>query len=391
MSALGKALAITRVNLVRTLRDRTGFFFIFVLPFIIIAALGIQFGSTTEARLGLVAEIGDPFADALVDSLGTAAMPFEVRRSTDVDEVRAGVERGSLEVGLVLPTGFSAMLRDAATATVGYLATPESVTAGLRSGIEAALAEQAVVVTAARAADSLEGTTFDVALEAARSGVDAVAGVSVVVDTVGDPAVFDGYGQFTLGAHTQLVLFVFMTSMTAAAQLVMSKQLRVSRRMLSTPTSARVVVAGEAVGRYAVALLQAVVIVAISALAFGVDWGDPAAAVAIVLAFSLVGAAVAMLIGALSRNAEQAGSIGVFASLALAALGGCMVPLAFMPELMRTLAYLTPHAWAIEGFRLLTTEGADLAGVLLPVGVLVAYGIVALAVASWSFRRAIVE
>jgi ABC-2 type transport system permease protein len=391
MSAFGKALAITRVNLVRTLRDRTGFFFIFVLPFVIIAALGIQFGSTTGARLGLVAEASDPFADALVDSLEMTAVPFEVRRSTDVDEVRAGVERGSLEVGLVLPAGFGATLRGGGTATVGYLATPESVTAGFRPAIEAALAEQGVLVTAARAGASLGGATFDVALDAARSGVGAVPGVAVVVETVGDPAIFEGYGQFALAAHTQLVLFVFMTSMTAAAQLVMSKQLRVSRRMLSTPTSARVVVVGEALGRYAVALLQAVVIVVISALAFGVAWGDPVAATAIVFAFALVGAAVAMLIGALSRNAEQAGSIGVFASLALAALGGCMVPLAFMPELMRTLAYLTPHAWAIEGFRLLTTEGADLAGVLLQVGVLVAYGVVVLAVASWSFRRAIVE
>lgn len=388
MSAATKVLALARVNLVRTMRDRTGFFFIFVLPFIIIAALGIQFGSTTRARIGVVGPAGDVFVEAIVVSLATGDQPFEVRRQASEAEVRAGVERGNLEVGLILPDGFASTLREGQMATVRLVGTPESTTAGLRPAVEAAIGRQAALVIAARAGETYGGAGFEAALEAARSGVDRVPGVAVAVETVGGDPWFAGFDQFTLGAQSQLVLFVFMTSMTAAAQLVMSKQLGVSRRMLSTPTSAGTVIAGETVGRFSVALLQAVVIVVVSTLVFGVDWGDPVAAGAIVLAFGLVSAAVAMLVGAMSRNAEQAGSIGVFASLALAALGGCMVPLAFMPEPMQTIALLTPHAWAMDGLRALITEGADLDGVLPQVGVLLAYGLVLLALATWRFRRA---
>ena len=37
-------LAIGRVNLVRQVRDRADLFFVFVLPTIIVVALGLQFG-----------------------------------------------------------------------------------------------------------------------------------------------------------------------------------------------------------------------------------------------------------------------------------------------------------------------------------------------------------
>jgi ABC-2 type transport system permease protein len=389
MNALTKIVAIARVNLVRTLRDKTGFFFIFVLPFILIAALGIQFGSSTLARLGLVASPDDPLARALVVALEAGDLPFEVRRTTDEAAVRSAVERGSLEAGLVLPGDYAEALRGDGTVEVVFLGTPESTTGGLRQAVEAALGAQAVLVIGARAGEDYGGVSFDDALAIARDGVTAVPGVTLVVEQVGGEPWYAGYGQFTLAAHTQLVLFVFMTSMTAAAQLVMSKQLGVSRRMLATATSPGTVIAGETLGRFGVAMLQAVVIVAMSALAFGVDWGDPLAALALVVTFSLVSAAVAMLVGAMSRDAEQAGSIGVFASLALAALGGCMIPLQFMPEVMQQLALLTPHAWAVLGFKALITEDADLVGVLPQVIVLLGYGTVVLMLATWRFRRAI--
>lgn len=389
MSAVRKALAIARVNLVRTMRDRTGFFFIFVLPFIIIAALGIQFGSATQARIGVVAPAGDPFADEFIARLESDDVDFEVRRSTDQDAIHSGVERGSLEAGVVIPEDYTATLRAGGSAPVRFVGTPENTTTGLRQSIEAALGAQSILVVGARAGQRYGDVDFETALGLAREGVTSVPGLSVAVVEIGEAPWYAGFGQFTLAAQTQLVLFVFMTSMTAAAQLVMSKQLGVSRRMLATATAPGTVIAGESLGRFGVALLQAVVIVGITAIVFGVDWGDPLGAVALILAFSLVSAAFAMLIGAMSRNAEQAGSVGVFASLALAALGGCMIPIQFMPEVMQQLALLTPHAWAVLGFKALITDDADLMGVLPQVGVLSAYGVVVLLVATWRFRHAI--
>ena len=387
MSGLGKALLIARTNLLRQVRERANLFFVFVLPTIIILALGLQFANAGQARLGIVAPAGDAQAGELVAML-SASDDFEIRRPSDAATLREHVERGLVEIGLVIPDGYGADIAAGRPVDLELLGTPQSLTAGLRAPIEAAISRQAAISLAARLAAGDQPDRFREALAAAAAGYETVPGVEVTVRQVGEPGPFAGFGQFSFGAQTQLVLFMFLTSMTAAANLVLTKNLGVSRRMFSTPTSATTIVIGEALGRYGVALMQGIFIVAVTALAFGVEWGDPLATALIVGAFGLVGAAVAMLIGALSRNPDQAGSLGVAAGLGLGALGGAMVPSFMMPPVMLTVAQLTPHYWAINGFTELA-NGADISAVLGNVGILLAYGTVILLIAAVRFRRAI--
>ena len=385
----GKALLIARTNLLRQVRDRGNLFFVFVLPTIIIVALGLQFGGAGQARLGIVAPAGDAAATALVEELRTRSSLFDIRLVSDEATLRAAVERGTLEAGLVIPSGFSAALAGTGDVGVTFLGTSASVTGGYRAPIDAAVAEQSALATAARTAVALGAGTYDAAHAVAAAGRSSVAGVTVTVERIGARSMFEGYRQFTFGAQTQLLLFTFLTSMTEAGRLVQTRKLGVSRRMVSTPTSIRTIVAGEALGRYFVSLLQALYIVALSAVVFGVSWGDPVAAGAVVLLFCGVGASVAMLFGAVSRNAEQASSIGVFAGMALGALGGCMVPLAFMPDAMQTFAKLIPHSWAITALQSLIRDGGGVETIAPNLAVLAGYVVVLMGLASWRFRKAI--
>ena len=113
-------------------------------------------------------------------------------------------------------------------------------------------------------------------------------------------AEFEGLGAFDLGAHQELILFMFLTSLAGSAALIQTRQLGVARRMLSTPTSTGTILAGETLGRFNIAMVQGLYIVVGTVLLFRVDWGDPIGAVAIVVAFSLVGAAAGILMGAIS-------------------------------------------------------------------------------------------
>jgi ABC-2 type transport system permease protein len=387
----GKTIEIARVNLVRQVRDRGDLFFVFVLPTLIIVALGLQFAGGDRPRLGVVAPAGDPTANALVEALGADGSEFDVHIVNDEPSLQDQVEHGQLEAGIVIPVGLGDAMRADSTASVRFLATPASVTTGLRASVDAAVAHVGAVATAARTAAAIGAGTYDEAQSVAHDTISAVPGVAVDVTWLGEPAPFADFSQFAFGASTQLVLFMFLTSMTAASRLVMTRELGVSRRMLSGPTSAGTVVAGEALGRFAVALLQAGFIVAVSALAFNVSWGDPLAAGAIVATFALVSSAIAMLVGAIARNADQAGSVGVFIGLTLAALGGCMVPFQLMPDAMQAVARLIPHSWAVLGLQDLIGSGASgsLATVAPNLAVLAAYGMVVMAFAAWRFRRAI--
>lgn len=389
MNELGKALDIGRINILRLVRDRSNLFFVFVLPLIIVVALGLQFGSGSNARVGVVSPTGDADAEAIVAGLEAADAQFDVRRLADEATLLGQVERGLLEAGILIPEGYGAALRGGGTAEVRYVGTNDALTLGLRAPIEAVVARQATIATAARSATGTAGGSLDEALEAAEAGYDEVPGVGVEVVRAGEASVFEGFTQFTFGAQTQLILFTFLTSMTGAGYLVLSRKLGVSRRMISTPTPMWVVVVGEALGRYGTALVQALLIVAVTSLVFGVQWGDPLAAGLIIALFALASAGIAMIVGAVATNADQAGALGVVAGLVVGAIGGAMIPLAFMPDVMQTVAQATPHMWAITGLQSLVSDGGGVGSVAQNLLVLAGFGAVSMAIASWRLRVAL--
>ena len=390
MIDLRKAFEIGRVNLLMQVRDRTDLFFVFVLPTIIVIALGIQFGGSQSARLGVVAPVGDAAAQQLVDSLRGGGTELDVRTIPDVAALQSRVEHGQVEAGLVIPDGYgAALVSGVSTVHLEFLGTSTSLATGLQAAVEANVSKVAAIQTAARIAASTAGVPLDRAATAAAAAYATVPGLSIDTTVVGQASQFSGFSQFTFGASTQLVLFMFLTSMTAAGRLVYTRQIGVSRRMLSTPSSVATIVAGEALGRYAVAILQAGYIVAVTAIVFRVSWGDPVATGTLIALLALCAAGVAMLLGAVARNASQASSLGVFAGLGLGALGGCMVPFSIMPPLMQDLARLLPHSWALLGIQSLIRDGGGLASVAQNIAVLAVWGVVAMALATWRLRRAL--
>jgi len=382
---LGRAIVIARANLLRLFRDRLGLFFILVLPMIIIFVTGLQFGGGFESRVGLLAGDTGMLGTDLAERLDER---WQVERYETEDALRDAVERGRVAVGIVVPDRYDERVLAGETVSVGYLAASSNEAIGRRRIVDAMVAEQAAAVRAARfAAAEIGGQAAD-HLEPATSLQASLPGLEVEVVAVGDSLFPEELRGFALGAQSQLVLFVFLTSLTGATQLILSRQLGVSRRMLATPTTVGTILFGEALGRFAVALFQAVFIVAATALMFGVVWGDPLGATVLVLTFSLVAAGVAMLIGAVANNAEQAGSIGVFAGLGVGAIGGSMIPPEIFPEPMGTISWLTPHRWALDGFRELIA-GGDLVAIAPQLGVLLGLAVVVLALATWRLRVAL--
>jgi linearmycin/streptolysin S transport system permease protein len=126
-----------------------------------------------------------------------------------------------------------------------------------------------------------------------------------------------------------------------------------------------------------------------SLLFFGVRWGDPLGAAAVVVAFALVGTGAAVLLGSVFSSPEQAGPVALLLGLAFAALGGSMAPLEVFPDTARTIAHVTPHAWANDAFSKLLVDRDGVGAVLPQVGVLLAFAAAALVLATWRLRRAI--
>lgn len=382
-----KALEIARVSMLRTFRDRLGLFFIVILPMILVVVLGLTYGGMNVARVGIADQDGSSLSGSLVDDIRTTDVRLEIRRYDTAADLRDAVERGFIEIGLAIPSGYGGALRDGARAQVEVVAQPQSYASAVRTAIDDAVARQTGLIQAARYASSTSGVPFDVALAAARDRQGAVAGVGVTVVAVSDATA--NPNGFAVGAQSQVILFMFLTSMTGAAVLITTRQLGITRREFSTPTSVRSIIAGETIGRFVFALFQGGFIVVASAVLFGVDWIDPLATGAIIVTFALVSSGAAMLLATLVANEHQLSAVGPALGMILGLLGGTMVPAEIFPDTIRTLSHLTPHAWAMEAFHRLLLDGGGLADVLVEVGVLLGFAAVLLALAIFRFRRAI--
>ena len=382
------ALLIARANVTRMFRDRIGLVFTFIVPVVIIVVMGMAFGGQGVPHVGIADVDASPLSAELIASIERTRGPVELRTFGTPESLRDAVQRNTVDMGLVIPAGYEAAIREGGTGKVVYVGRPETITSAIRPLLDDAVQAEAALFKAARYAAVQRGIGFEEALADARALAPEIGTVEVTASTTGEQIIEAGMNGYIMGAQSQLVLWMFITSMTAATQLIVSRQLGVSRRMFSTPTSGRTILIGELLGRFAVAMIQGLFIFVGTAFVFGVEWGDPIAASAVIVAFGLVATGVAMLVGSIATNAEQASSMGVGFAMLLGAFGGAMVPPEVFPEIMRTLSHVTPHAWAIDGLRAVAVRDADLLGVLPEIAVLMAFAVVLLGAATVRFRQA---
>ncbi|MEZ7127135.1 ABC transporter permease [Nonomuraea sp. AD125B] len=385
MTIARAAGAIAWANLVRLFRDRTNVFFVVIFPIVLIMVLGLSFGSGFRPPLGVVNADGGPRAAELVRALEAAGHRV-VPVSGDA-EARDAVERGRLAGALIVPAGYDRALRSYTPVTLAFIGRDEPAARRLGAALNAVVTRVTMPARAAAYARSagLPGG-FDELV--ARAEAAPAPGVTVAVSAAG-AAGPSPPGGYEVAATSQLLLFMFLTSLNAAPAVIETRRLGISRRMYAAPVPVGVILLGEAAGRVGVALLQGLVIMAGSALLFGVRWGDPAGAALLLVAFALVSGGAAMLLGAAARTEQQAGALGLLLGLGLAAIGGAMAPLEFFPAPMRLLAHVTPHAWALDGFAGLLHGDAGLAGVLPQLGVLTGYAAALLALGAWRLRAAL--
>jgi ABC-2 type transport system permease protein len=183
---------------------------------------------------------------------------------------------------------------------------------------------------------------------------------------------------------------MFLTSLTGAIELVLTRQLGVSRRMFATPTRSGTIIVGESLARIAFALAQGVFIVAASAVLFGVHWGNGPAVAMVVVVFALVSGGAAMIVGSFARNPSQAGALGPALGMLLALIGGAMVPLEVFPAPMQQAARLTPHAWAMEALAVANGVGTGVGEILPQLAVLLGFAALFFGLAIVRFRRTLV-
>lgn len=353
---------LARRDLRAVLGERPTLLWLFVMPpvfFFFIGNITGGFGGFPgEAPVPVVVENSDP---------GPLAAHFEARLADNMFEiVRPGEPapgEGQEMRRIVVPADFSARLLAGQGVSVSYR--------GLEAGFgndydlirvqKAAYTVLADVVTILSAGGDEPPPVTAEALAARRAETRPLrleitpAGTRKAVPT--------GFAQAIPGTLVMFTLLVLLTS--GAVQLVDERENQLLRRLASVPFTRGQIVAGKWAGRMALAVVQIGFALLVGSWFFAMDWGPDLAMVLVVLfAWGALCTSLALLLGSLAKTQGQVVGLGVFASMGLAALGGCWWPIEIAPDWMQTLSLFLPTGWTMDAMHRLINFGAGAASAL---------------------------
>lgn len=166
------------------------------------------------------------------------------------------------------------------------------------------------------------------------------------------------------------VVFVMMTVFMQGGTILQERQRGTWGRLLTTPVARLWVLVGYISSAFLTGLVQFAVLVIASRVLFKTNWGPWLPLMAMAAVFILCSAGLGLFLAGIVKTAEQQRSIGMILVISTSMLGGAYWPLELMSPTMQRIGYLTPQAWAMEGFREVMLRGGAWSGLTWPMIVL---------------------
>lgn len=183
------------------------------------------------------------------------------------------------------------------------------------------------------------------------------------------------------------VMYAFFIIMYAGRSFLNERNDGTFRRILAAPVDRWQLFMGKMIPNYLIGIVQVVVLFAFGHFVFDMSLGSSFTGL-IIVTLTLVWASscLGMLIAAVFKTDSQISGWSVLLALTLAALGGTMVPLFIMPDIMQNIALITPHAWALTGYQDILVRGLGFEHVLVNSIVLLGFGICFLLISLWKMN-----
>lgn len=191
------------------------------------------------------------------------------------------------------------------------------------------------------------------------------------------------------------VMFAFFLVLTMGWLFVSERRQGTLKRLRAAPVSRAEVLLGKLTPCLALSLAQGAFLLLAGKLVFGMRWG-PADwplwkqvvwLLPVVGTTSLAAMGLALLVAALARTEAQVAIYGTLLVLILAGVSGCLMPRDLMPEQMKELSLVTPHAWALDAYaQLLLSAHPNLVIVGQACLALTLFGVAFASVAWWVLR-----
>jgi ABC-type Na+ efflux pump permease subunit len=159
-------------------------------------------------------------------------------------------------------------------------------------------------------------------------------------------------------------------------------------RLRSMPAPMSALLVAKLAARIVVGVLQMMLLFAVGRIAFGISLGpEPWALLLPTVGIVFAGTAFGLVVAGLARTREAVLPLGSIVIVTMAAVGGCWWPIDLEPRWMRSLALGLPTTWAMAAYNDLMIRRQTFVAALRPTAVLLAHGVVYLAIGLWLFGR----
>ena len=148
-----------------------------------------------------------------------------------------------------------------------------------------------------------------------------------------------------------VVTFAFFLVLTVGWLFVAERRHGTLVRLRLAPISRGEILIGKMLPCLVISLIQGFFLLICGKLIFGMTWGSqPWLLIPVEVCTSFAAVGLSMFVAGLAKTETQVAVYGTLLVLVLAGISGSMLPREMLPDNIRQLSLLTPHAWALDAY-----------------------------------------
>ena len=359
-------------NLKMFFRDRTTLFWAIVFPILLMGLLGLGFGRSQniQIRVGVIDNDQSSYSLEMWSVLQDKSLPFTVTNYTDAAGPQAELERGDLDLYLIISSGFGSFMENQ---TVSNGTAPGNFTIPVFVG----RSEQGSGAIGAQTLEQALDSYFQYRTRSPQKLVFAAQEFNAqslqYIDFLAP-----GIVAMSIMQNGVFGLSLFVVS---------AREKRILKRLQATPAGAGYILAGRIVPAVLISFVQTAVLLSIAVFGFGVHIiGNPGVLVLAIAFGALVFICLGFLVSSVSKTVDSAESLTNVITLPMFFLGGVFIPLDRLPAAIQLISKAMPLTYFSEALRNIMLHGAGLADVWVEIVVLTGFALVIFVAAVKLFR-----